>query len=127
MCLGRDWDYDWTLPNVNRDGDIPLGYAAADAYASPRHKHKNEDRRAEETKSRGRNRLRQRIHQRNTGTQHYAEQNGYDSDQSPVRGTQEVPLHSPQGHYGYHPQQQTPQQQSAQTKQTGMCTCTGRT
>lgn len=106
---------------MNRDGDIPLGYAAADAYATPRHKNKHSEPGREEPRSRGRNRLRQRIHQRNAGTQHYTEQNGYDSDQSPTRGvSQEVPA---QRHYGYYPQQQTTplssQPQGAQAKQNG--------
>lgn len=122
FLIGRDWDYDWTLPNVNRDGDIPLGYAAADAYAPQRHKHKHGEGGKEESRSRGRNRLRQRIHLRNAGTQHYLEQNGYDSDQSPTRGTQEMPGHV-QGHFVYHPQQHTtplsPQQQTAHAQQGG--------
>ncbi|KAL4219291.1 hypothetical protein ACF0H5_021871 [Mactra antiquata] len=108
---GRDWGYDWSLPNVNRDGDIPLGYAAADAYATPRHKSKQDDRPEEESRTRGRNRLRRRINQRNTGTQHYSEQNGYDSDQSPTRVQRDDVQTSPnkvQGHYGYCSQQQQP-------------------
>ncbi|XP_045200672.2 uncharacterized protein LOC123554492 isoform X3 [Mercenaria mercenaria] len=122
---GRDWDYDWTLPNVNRDGDIPLGYAAADAYASPRHKQKHEESPAEESRTRGRNRLRRRIHQRNSGTQHYPEQNGYESDQSPTRAQAEEVQTSPskvQGHYGYYtPQQNTasPAQQNIQVRSPG--------
>lgn len=122
---GRDWDYDWTLPNVNRDGDIPLGYAAADAYASPRHKHKTEEP-EQESRTRGRNRLRRRIHQRNTGTQHYSEQNGYESDQSPTRAQVEDVQGSPskvQGHYGYYTSQQqntaAPMQQNNQTPSPG--------
>lgn len=126
ICVlsGRDWDYDWTLPNVNRDGDIPLGYAAADAYASPRHKPKTEEP-VEESRSRGRNRLRRRIHQRNMGTQHYPEQNGYESDQSPTRAHPEE-LQSPtskvQGHYGYYTSRQnvaSPTQQNIQVKSPG--------
>ena len=110
---------------MNRDADIPLGYAAAESYATPRHKHKHRgDGEKEEPRARGRNRLRQRIHLRNSGTQHYAGQNGYDSDQSPTRATQEVPAQHVQGHYGYAGQQQTtpftPQQQSSQAKPAGM-------
>lgn len=122
---GRDWDYDWTLPNVNRDGDIPLGYAAADAYASPRHKHKKEEAQVEESRTRGRNRLRRRIHQRNMGTQHLPDQNGYESDQSPTRVRAEEAQASPgkvQGHYGYYPSQQNAGiagQQGIQVKSAG--------
>ena len=98
---GRDWDYDWTLPNVQRDGDIPLGYAAADSYASPRRRKGGEEQSADPGQSRGRHRLRHRIKQRNAGTQHIPEQNGYDSDQSPVRA-EEPAQHRVQGHYGYY-------------------------
>ncbi|XP_060552323.1 uncharacterized protein LOC132713685 isoform X4 [Ruditapes philippinarum] len=119
---GRDWDYDWTLPNVHRDGDIPLGYAAADAYATPRHKHKQEEPPVEESRTRGRHRLRRRIHQRSMGTQHIPDQNGYESDQSPTRVHAEEVQASPnkvQGHYGYYSPQQSagvPTQQNIQVK-----------
>lgn len=121
---GRDWGYDWTLPNVNHDGDIPLGYAAADAYATPRHSRKpKQEEVQEESRSRGRNRLRHRIHQRTTGTQHHPEQNGYDSDQSPTRVQREEVKTAPpvQGHYGFYPQHPNtaqPAQQNGQPPQS---------
>lgn len=100
---GRDWDYDWTLPNVHRDGDIPLGYAAADSYASPRRRQMTEEQSADPSQSRGRHRLRHRIRQRNAGTQHMPEQNGYDSDQSPVRVPAEEPAQQRvQGQFAYY-------------------------
>ncbi|WAR31313.1 AKuncharacterized [Mya arenaria] len=107
---GRDWGYDWTLPNVHRDGDIPLGYAAADAYAPPGHqKHRRDDGQQGDQRPRGRNRLKKRISQRNSGTQHAPDQNGYESDQSPNRAP--VESQGVRGHYGFYeaaPQQASP-------------------
>ncbi|XP_052221934.1 uncharacterized protein LOC127838312 isoform X2 [Dreissena polymorpha] len=104
---GRDWDYDWTLPNVNRDGDIPLGYAAADAFASPRqrHKHKRDEANQEQQAARGRHRLRRKIGLRNAGIQPQGEP---PVEQSPALGPQEEAPHGAagvQGQYGYYTQQ----------------------
>ena len=62
-----------------------------------------EEQSADPTKTRGRQRLRHKIRQRNAGTQPTAEQNGYDSDQSPTRAVNEEPAQQRvQGHYGYY-------------------------
>ena len=89
----------------NRDGDIPLGYAAAESYATPRTPRRQKEETERGSESQGRRRLRQRIKQRSTGTQHFPDQNGYDSDQSPTRGrADEVqpPSARLQGHFGYY-------------------------
>ncbi|KAK7496993.1 hypothetical protein BaRGS_00011729 [Batillaria attramentaria] len=60
----RDWDeWYWTLPNDRRndDGDIPLGYAAADAYSSRQ--------RRDKTPEAARHRLRRRMERRRHGAE----------------------------------------------------------
>ena len=62
-----------------------------------------EEQSASPAKSRGRQRLRHKIRQRNAGTQPMPEQNGYDSDQSPTRLVNEEPgQQRVQGHFGYY-------------------------
>lgn len=79
----REWD-DWLQYPMqqNADGDIPLGYAAADSYA---HRPPPPEVLPEPPRSRQRNRSRRRHrHGVTTETQ---TMNGYDSDQSPTRAT----------------------------------------
>ena len=92
---------------MNRDGDIPLGYAAADAFASPRqrHKHKRDEANQEQQAARGRHRLRRKIGLRNAGIQPQGEP---PVEQYPALGPQEEAPHGAagvQGQYGYYTQQ----------------------
>ena len=99
------------MPNVHRDGDIPLGYAAADAFAPPGHRrqhgHHDDQQQQQQERVRGRNRLKKRISQRNSGTQHVPDQNGYESDQSPSRAPQQenIPPGAPPMYPGQQGQQ----------------------
>ncbi|KAJ8321281.1 hypothetical protein KUTeg_001139 [Tegillarca granosa] len=82
-AVTRDYDDWWKYPLQNpHNEDIPLGYAAADSYATPRIVSTE---RAQETPSRARRRERLRNRYRRTAEHEAQTANGYDSDQSPTR------------------------------------------
>lgn len=93
----RDWDDWWKYPlnNPNDGADIPLGYAAADSYATPSRQAAAVVAAASvptvttanpETQPRGRHRIR-RKYRKSTSENAAQTQGGYDSDQSPTRAT----------------------------------------
>ncbi|XP_076090830.1 uncharacterized protein LOC143062899 isoform X3 [Mytilus galloprovincialis] len=80
----RDWDEWFRYPlQHNADGDIPLGYAAADSYAQ---RPPPPEVLPEPPRSRQRTRNR-RKHRHGGVTIETQTMNGYDSDQSPTRAT----------------------------------------
>ncbi|XP_052094414.1 uncharacterized protein LOC127730185 isoform X4 [Mytilus californianus] len=80
----RDWDEWLRYPlQHNADGDIPLGYAAADSYAQ---RPPPPEVLPEPPRSRQRTRNRRR-HRQGGVTIETQTMNGYDSDQSPTRAT----------------------------------------
>ncbi|VDI42188.1 Hypothetical predicted protein [Mytilus galloprovincialis] len=80
----RDWDEWFRYPlQHNADGDIPLGYAAADSYAQ---RPPPPEVLPEPPRSRQRTRNRRR-HRHGGVTIETQTMNGYDSDQSPTRAT----------------------------------------
>ncbi|XP_060064275.1 uncharacterized protein LOC132544669 [Ylistrum balloti] len=92
----RDWDDWWKYPlnNPNDGAEIPLGYAAADSYATPRRQAAAAAAAAtaaalesgQEARPRGRHRIRKKY--RKTTSENAAQtQAGYESDQSPTRAT----------------------------------------
>ncbi|KAL3870445.1 hypothetical protein ACJMK2_038513 [Sinanodonta woodiana] len=116
---GRNWDWDWYIPLNPGDGDMPLGYAAADSYAEPRLNSEGQLR----SRPRDRRRIRKNLNTRdlNHRENEYIEPNGYLSDQSPTRQQETEELGNGahvQGHYGiYSPQTITTTQQTQSDQQ----------
>lgn len=81
----RDWnDIYWRMPN-NQHDDIPLGYAAADAYADPSPRH-GDALNEPLTRSRARQRARRRYSKhKSVRDAETVDPVGYDSDTSPTR------------------------------------------
>ncbi|XP_021361526.1 uncharacterized protein LOC110455627 [Mizuhopecten yessoensis] len=121
----RDWDDWWKYPLINpNDGaDLPLGYAAADSYATPRRQAAAAAAAAattaametgQEARPRGRHRIRKKY--RKTNLENAAQtQAGYDSDQSPTRATASTVTDDQMFNYYVHPTQvaAAPQQYQA--------------
>ncbi|KAK3589257.1 hypothetical protein CHS0354_008322 [Potamilus streckersoni] len=116
---GRNWDWDWHIPLHPGDGDIPLGYAAADSYAEPCLNSGGKLR----SRPRDRRRIQKNLNMRdvNHPESEYIEQNGYLSDQSPTRQHEVEEIGNGahvQGHYGlYSPQTITTTQQTQSDEQ----------
>ncbi|XP_069121674.1 microtubule-associated protein futsch-like isoform X2 [Argopecten irradians] len=121
----RDWDDWWKYPlnNPNDGAEIPLGYAAADSYATPRRQAAAAAaataaamETGQEARPRGRHRIRKKY--RKTTSENAAQtQAGYDSDQSPTRATASTVTDDQLYNY-YVPRYQHPTQMAATPQQT---------
>ncbi|XP_033758585.1 uncharacterized protein LOC117340908 [Pecten maximus] len=120
----RDWDDWWKYPlnNPNDGAEIPLGYAAADSYATPRRQAAAAAaataaalETGQEVRPRGRHRIRKKY--RKTTSENAAQtQAGYESDQSPTRATASTVTDDQLYNY-YLPRYQHPTQVAATPQQ----------